>query len=157
MMPPSGFSTPPHIPNVNTNERSPVTTTVFATTTPGNTPFTYRTSTLTDPTPMISLAFVEVNYEILESLLRNRQRHIRNEDLRTELVYFGEEREMKPRPERTRKVTPPLRTRSPRVRRQRERVVWFEEAPNRKEVEPEGIPRVTDIRKLEQRKMESER
>ncbi|GJZ03710.1 putative ribonuclease H-like domain-containing protein, partial [Tanacetum coccineum] len=42
-----------------------------------------------------------------------------------------EELEMEPRPEQTREVTPPLRTRSPRVHRQRERVVGFEEAPNR--------------------------
>ncbi|GJR37299.1 retrovirus-related pol polyprotein from transposon TNT 1-94 [Tanacetum coccineum] len=42
-----------------------------------------------------------------------------------------EELEMEPRPERTREVTLPLRTRSPRVHRQRERVVGFEEAPNR--------------------------
>ncbi|GJV29964.1 hypothetical protein Tco_1386412 [Tanacetum coccineum] len=84
---------------------------------------------------MISPAFVEANYEILESLLRDWRRQIRNEDLRMELEYFSEdydeEREIEPRPERTRKVTPPLRTRSPRVRRQRERVVGFEEAPNR--------------------------
>ncbi|GKB21648.1 hypothetical protein Tco_0855571 [Tanacetum coccineum] len=115
--PPPGFSTPPHIPNINTTERPPVTTTVFATTTPGNTPFAYRASTLTDPAPMISPAF------------------IRSEDLQTELEYFSEdydeELEMEPRPEQTRDVTPPLRTRSPRVRRQRERVVGFEEAPNR--------------------------
>nr|GEV73474.1 putative ribonuclease H-like domain-containing protein [Tanacetum cinerariifolium] len=38
---------------------------------------------------------------------------------------------MEPRLEQTREVTPPLRTRSPRARRQRERVVGFEEAPNR--------------------------
>ncbi|GJY93287.1 reverse transcriptase domain-containing protein [Tanacetum coccineum] len=60
---------------------------------------------------------------------------IRNEELQTELEYFSEdydeEGEMKPRPEPTREVTPPLRTRSPRVRRQRKRVVEFEEAPNR--------------------------
>ncbi|GKC83812.1 hypothetical protein Tco_1139529, partial [Tanacetum coccineum] len=78
---------------------------------------------------------IEANYEILESLLRDRRRQICNEDLRTELEYFSEdydeELEMEPRPERTREVTPPLRTRSPRVRRQRERVVGFEEAPNR--------------------------
>ncbi|GJU05658.1 hypothetical protein Tco_1122088 [Tanacetum coccineum] len=84
---------------------------------------------------MISPAFVEANYEILESLLYDRRRQIRNEGLRTELEYFSEdydnEREMEPRPERTREVTPPLRTRSPRVRRQRERVVGFEEVPNR--------------------------
>ncbi|GJW91109.1 hypothetical protein Tco_0168662 [Tanacetum coccineum] len=52
-----------------------------------------------------------------------------------QLEYFSEdydeEREMKPRPERTREVTPPLCTRSPRVRRQRERVVGFEEALNK--------------------------
>ncbi|GJV51785.1 hypothetical protein Tco_1447526 [Tanacetum coccineum] len=134
-MTPPGFSTPPHIPNINTNERPPVTNTVLATTTPGNTPFAYHASTLTDPTPMISPAFVEANYEILESLLRDRQRQIRNEDLRIELEYFSkdydEEREMEPRPERTRGVTPLLCTRSPRVRRQRERVVGFEEVPNR--------------------------
>ncbi|GJX68381.1 reverse transcriptase domain-containing protein [Tanacetum coccineum] len=72
--PPPGFSTPPHIPNINTTERPPVTTTVFAATTPGNTPFAYRASTLTYPSPMIGLAFVEANYEILESILRDRRR-----------------------------------------------------------------------------------
>ncbi|GKC54147.1 hypothetical protein Tco_1076892 [Tanacetum coccineum] len=41
------------------------------------------------------------------------------------------ELDMEPRPERTREVTSPLRTRSLRIRRQRERVVGFEEAPNR--------------------------
>ncbi|GJZ20203.1 hypothetical protein Tco_0556793 [Tanacetum coccineum] len=60
---------------------------------------------------------------------------IRKEDLRTELEYFSEdydeELEMEPRPERAREVTPPLRMRSPRDRRQRERVVGFEETPNR--------------------------
>ncbi|GJR72994.1 hypothetical protein Tco_0085359 [Tanacetum coccineum] len=70
MTPPPGFSTPPHISNINTNERTPVTTTVFAATTPGNMPFAYRASTSTDPNPMINLAFVEANYEILESLLK---------------------------------------------------------------------------------------
>ncbi|GJU88548.1 putative reverse transcriptase domain-containing protein [Tanacetum coccineum] len=84
---------------------------------------------------MITHAFVEANYEILESILRDRLWQIRNEDLRTELEYFSEdydeEREMEPRPERTREVTPPLRTRSPKVCRQRERVVGFEEAPNK--------------------------
>nr|GEU83467.1 reverse transcriptase domain-containing protein [Tanacetum cinerariifolium] len=38
---------------------------------------------------------------------------------------------MEPRPEQTREVTSPLRTRSPLVHKQRERVVGFEEAPNR--------------------------
>ncbi|GJR68258.1 hypothetical protein Tco_0014323 [Tanacetum coccineum] len=101
--PPPGFSTPSHIPNINTTERPLVTTTVFAATTPRNTPFAYRASTSTDLVPMISPAFVEANYEILESLLRDRRRQIRNKDLRTELEYFSEdydeELEMEPRPE----------------------------------------------------------
>ncbi|GJV91374.1 hypothetical protein Tco_1539187 [Tanacetum coccineum] len=113
---PSGFSTPPHIPNINTNEIPPLTTTVFAATTPTNTPFVYYASISTDPTPMISPAFIEANYEILEPLLRDRLRKQRNEYLRTELEYFSEDYdekcEMEPRPERTREATPPLRTRS---------------------------------------------
>ncbi|GJY27792.1 hypothetical protein Tco_0403559 [Tanacetum coccineum] len=84
---------------------------------------------------MISPSFVEANYEVLESLLRERQRQIRNKDLRTELEYFSEdcdeEREMEPRPGPTRETTPPLRLRSPRVRRQRERVVGYEESLNK--------------------------
>nr|GEW13809.1 reverse transcriptase domain-containing protein [Tanacetum cinerariifolium] len=44
---------------------------------------------------------------------------------------YDEEREMEPRPEPTMKATPPLRLRSPGVRRQQERVVGFEECPNR--------------------------
>ncbi|GJR94885.1 hypothetical protein Tco_0267059 [Tanacetum coccineum] len=80
---------------------------------------------------MISPAFVEANYEIHKSLLRDRQRQIRNEDLRTELEYlskdYDEECEIEPRPERTRKVTLPLRMRSSRVRRQHERVVGLKE------------------------------
>ncbi|GJW55872.1 reverse transcriptase domain-containing protein [Tanacetum coccineum] len=108
---------------------------MFAATTPENTLLAYRASTSTNPNPMISPAFVEANYEILKSLLRERRRQIRNEDLRTELGYFSEEydeeREMEPRPEQNRETTPPLRMRSPRVCRQRERVVGFEEAPIR--------------------------
>ncbi|GJW19096.1 hypothetical protein Tco_0026532 [Tanacetum coccineum] len=40
---------------------------------------------------------------------------------------------MKPRPVRIRETTPVLRKGSPRARRQRERVVEFEDAPNRDE------------------------
>nr|GEV79632.1 reverse transcriptase domain-containing protein [Tanacetum cinerariifolium] len=61
-------------------------------------------------------SFVEANYKVLESLLRERRRQIRNEDLRTELEYFNEdydeEREMELRPEPNREATPTLRTRS---------------------------------------------
>ncbi|GKC00898.1 hypothetical protein Tco_0987034 [Tanacetum coccineum] len=81
MTPPPGFSTPPQIPNITTSKRPPATTTVFAATTPKNTLFAYRASTSTNPNPTISPAFVEANYEILESLLRERRRKTRNEDL----------------------------------------------------------------------------
>ncbi|GJX24074.1 reverse transcriptase domain-containing protein [Tanacetum coccineum] len=134
MTPPPGFSTPPQIPNITTNERPLATTTVFDATTPENTPFAYRASTSTNPNPTISPVFVEANYEILECLLRERRRQTRNEDLRTELEYFSEdydeEREMEPRPEPYREATPTLRLRSPEIRRQQERVVGFEDAPN---------------------------
>ncbi|GJR15033.1 hypothetical protein Tco_0797685 [Tanacetum coccineum] len=88
-----------------------------------------------NPNPTISPAFVEANYEILKSLLRERRRQIRNKDLRTKLKYFNEEydeeREMEPRREPRREATPTLRLRSLVVRRQRERVVGFEDAANR--------------------------
>ncbi|GJR46654.1 hypothetical protein Tco_1314757 [Tanacetum coccineum] len=90
----------------------PTTTIMFAATTPKNTPLAYRASTSTNPNLVISPAFVETNYETLESLLRDRQRQMCNNDLRTELEYFSEdydiEREMEPRPEPARAVTPPL-------------------------------------------------
>ncbi|GJU10416.1 hypothetical protein Tco_1132812 [Tanacetum coccineum] len=96
----------------------PITTTMFAATTPENTPMAYRASTSTNPNPVISLAFVEANYEALESLLRDRRRQIHNNDLRTKLEYFSEdydeEREMEPRPEPTIAATLPLRVTSPR-------------------------------------------
>ncbi|GJT48347.1 reverse transcriptase domain-containing protein [Tanacetum coccineum] len=62
---------------------------------------------------------------------------MRNNDLQTELEYFSEdydeEREMEPRPEPARAVTPPFRAASPRVRRRSKRVVGFEETQNRGE------------------------
>ncbi|GJV93286.1 hypothetical protein Tco_1541099 [Tanacetum coccineum] len=67
--------------------------------------------------------------------LRGAQKIERNEDLRTELEYFGEEydkeREMEPRPMRARKATLIPQAASSRVRRQKERVVEFEDDPNR--------------------------
>nr|GEX10815.1 hypothetical protein [Tanacetum cinerariifolium] len=110
---------------------------MFAATTPENMPLAYRVSTSTNPNPVISPAFMEANYETLESLLRNRQSHIRNNDLRTELEYFSgdydEEREMEPRPGPARAVTPPLQAVSPKIRKRSERVVGFEETQNRGE------------------------
>nr|GEW43862.1 hypothetical protein [Tanacetum cinerariifolium] len=104
MTPLLGFSTPPQIPHNTTSERPPMITIVFVATTPKNTPFAYHASTSANPNPMITLAFVE---------------------------DYDEEQEMEPRPKPNHKVTPILRLRSPTVRRQRERVVGFEEAPNR--------------------------
>nr|GEU55501.1 reverse transcriptase domain-containing protein [Tanacetum cinerariifolium] len=84
-----------------------------------------------------SPSFVEANYETLESLLRDRRRQMRNNDIRTELEYFSEdydeEREMEPRPRPARAVTPPLRAASPKVCRRRERVVGFKETQNKEE------------------------
>ncbi|GKF41442.1 hypothetical protein Tco_0124784 [Tanacetum coccineum] len=81
----------------------------------------YRASTSANPNPVISLDFVKANYEALDSLLRDRRRQMRNNDLRTELEYFSEdyneEREMEPRPEPTRAATPPLRVASPKIHR----------------------------------------
>ncbi|GJT19022.1 hypothetical protein Tco_0877728, partial [Tanacetum coccineum] len=133
MTPPPGFSTLTPIPS--SNELPPITVSTFTATTLENTPLNNHASTSANPDPMISTAFVEANYEILESLLRERRKQIRNEDLRTELKYFSEdydeEREMEPRPVRIREATPVLRTRSPRARRQRERAVDFEDVSNR--------------------------
>nr|GEX25539.1 reverse transcriptase domain-containing protein [Tanacetum cinerariifolium] len=102
MSPPPGLSTLTSIPGPNANELPPITTFAFTTTTPENTPLTHRASTSTNPDLIISPAFVEANYEILKSFLRERRKQIRNKDLRTELKYFSEEydeeREMEPRP-----------------------------------------------------------
>ncbi|GJW24890.1 hypothetical protein Tco_0038701 [Tanacetum coccineum] len=72
-------------------------------------------------------AFVEANYEVLESLLRGRRRQVRNEDIRTKLDYYSEkydeEREMEPRLVRVKEATPVIRTGSPHVQRHKGRVV----------------------------------
>ncbi|GJX50655.1 hypothetical protein Tco_0277500 [Tanacetum coccineum] len=77
--------------------------------TPENTPLTNHASTLANPGPAISPAFIEANYEVLESLLREGRRQMCNEDLRSELEYYSkeydEEKEMEPRLARVRKTT----------------------------------------------------
>ncbi|GJX68490.1 hypothetical protein Tco_0304217 [Tanacetum coccineum] len=55
------------------------------------TPLAYPASTSTNPDLMTSFAFVEANYEVLESLLREHKRKMRNEDLHTELENFKAE------------------------------------------------------------------
>ncbi|GJX12075.1 hypothetical protein Tco_0201934 [Tanacetum coccineum] len=114
MTPQPGFSTLTSIPGPNTNELQPIIAFAFTPTSPKNMSLTHRASTSTNPNPMTSPAFVEANHEILESLLRERQKQIRNADLRTELEYFSEEydkeREKEPRPIRVRETTPVLHT-----------------------------------------------
>ncbi|GJY06979.1 hypothetical protein Tco_0374033 [Tanacetum coccineum] len=84
---------------------------MFVATTPENTPPAYGASTLTNPNPVISPAFMEANYETLDE-------------------NYDEEREMEPRPEPARVVTPPLRSASPMVHRRKKRVEGFEETKN---------------------------
>ncbi|GJR48126.1 hypothetical protein Tco_1316229 [Tanacetum coccineum] len=101
--------------DTNPNTRSkrgelpPITVSIVTARTPGNTPLTNHASTSTNPDPLISPNFIEANYEVLESLLRERRKQIRNEDLRVELDYYSEEydeeREMEPRPARSRETT----------------------------------------------------
>ncbi|GKC89156.1 hypothetical protein Tco_1149805 [Tanacetum coccineum] len=68
---------------------------------------------------MINLAFVEANYEVLESLLMERKKQMRNKDLRTKLKYFSEEYdeeiEMEPRPTRAWEATPTPQAASLRI------------------------------------------
>ncbi|GJV95220.1 reverse transcriptase domain-containing protein [Tanacetum coccineum] len=110
---------------------------MFAATTPENTPMAYHASTSANPNLVINVAFIEANYEALESLLRDRCRQMRNNDLQIELEYFSkdydEEQEMEPRLEPTRAATPPLRVASPRICRRGERTVGFERAQSRGE------------------------
>ncbi|GKA06307.1 hypothetical protein Tco_1167627 [Tanacetum coccineum] len=115
----------------------PITTTMFSVTTPENTPMAYRASTSANPNSVIRPTFIKANYEALESLLRDRRRHMHNNDLRTELEYFSEdydkEREMEPRPKPTRAATPPPRVASPKICRRGERTLGFEGAQSRGE------------------------
>nr|GEV09493.1 hypothetical protein [Tanacetum cinerariifolium] len=99
---PSGFSTLTPLPSPNIGELPPITTSTFTIRSPKNTPLAKRASISANPYPVISPSFVESNYEVLESILKDRRRQVYNEDLRTELDYYSEEydkeREMEPRP-----------------------------------------------------------
>ncbi|GJV02678.1 hypothetical protein Tco_1336247 [Tanacetum coccineum] len=96
------------------------------------------------PCASLNVVFSFVLTQVIQGLATQQ---IRNEDLRTELEYFSkdynEEKEMEPRPEPRREAPPTIWLRSLRVRRQRERVVGFEDAPNRegnrRERNAEGI------------------
>ncbi|GJX59225.1 hypothetical protein Tco_0290615 [Tanacetum coccineum] len=114
--PPSGFSTLTPLPSLNMGELPPIIASTFTVRSPKNTPLTNRASTSSN-LDLISPAFVEANYEVLASLLRDARRYVHNEDLHTKLDYYSEdydeEREMEPRPVRARETTHFLRTGSP--------------------------------------------
>ncbi|GJT37163.1 hypothetical protein Tco_0937028 [Tanacetum coccineum] len=136
-MTPPKFLDPTPLPHPNVSELPPITASTFTDRTPKNTTLINRASTSNNPDPMISPTFVEANYEVLESLLREHRRQRGNEDLRTELEYFSEEYDkesvMEPRPTRIREAIPILQVASSRVLRQKERVVEIEDAPNKEE------------------------
>ncbi|GJX23487.1 hypothetical protein Tco_0227932 [Tanacetum coccineum] len=104
----------------------PTTTTMFAATTPENTPLTYL--------------------PIRNNDLRTELEYF-SED-------YDEEREMKPRPKPVRAVTPSLRAASPRVRRRRERVVGFEETQNRGKAGSKETTKVEGLQKKHQEGIE---
>ncbi|GKF55868.1 hypothetical protein Tco_0166208 [Tanacetum coccineum] len=89
--PTPGFSTITPLPDPNVGELPPITASTFTTKSPDNTPLANIVSTLANPDPVISPAFVEANYEVLESILRDHKRLVYNEDLRTKLDYYSEE------------------------------------------------------------------
>nr|GEU99575.1 reverse transcriptase domain-containing protein [Tanacetum cinerariifolium] len=72
-------------------ELPPITASTFIVRSLENTPLANRASTSANPDLIISPAFMETNYEVLESLPRYRRRQVRNEDLHTELDYYREE------------------------------------------------------------------
>ncbi|GJR22196.1 hypothetical protein Tco_0970723 [Tanacetum coccineum] len=68
---------------------------------------------------------------------------------------YDEEREIEPRPEPARVVTPPLRAASPKVRRGRERVGGFEELKIEGKAGSKGTAKVEGFRKKHQKGMEA--
>nr|GEU42379.1 reverse transcriptase domain-containing protein [Tanacetum cinerariifolium] len=88
---PPGFLTLTPLPGLNVGKLPPITTSTFTARSPENTPLANRASTSANPDPVISPAFVEPNYEVLGSLLRDRRRQVYNEGLHTKLDYYSEE------------------------------------------------------------------
>ncbi|GJU42379.1 hypothetical protein Tco_1195336 [Tanacetum coccineum] len=90
-IPPLGFSTLTPLPGPNVGELPPITASIFIVMSPKNMPLTNRASTLANPNLVISPAFVEANYKVLEYLLRDHRRQVHKEYLHTELDYYSEE------------------------------------------------------------------
>ena len=100
--PPPGFSTLAPIPIDDSNNLPPITASTFTTRSHPEITTNNHASTSANPEPVISPAFVEANHEVLETLLRARNRQVRNAEVRRELEYssdeYDEEMEMEPRP-----------------------------------------------------------
>lgn len=140
--PPPGFSSLTPLPVTDANNLPPITVSTFTTRShPEITP-NHHASTSANPELIISPAFVDANYEKLESLLRARRRQIRNTEMRRELEYssdeYDEEIEMEPRPSTHRAHHPILRIGSPASRRVEGRSVGFEGVPERTPTRKEG-------------------
>nr|GEZ51783.1 reverse transcriptase domain-containing protein [Tanacetum cinerariifolium] len=67
--PPLGFSTLTPIPSPNVGKLPPITFSTFTARTPENTSPANHASTSANPNLVISSAYVEANFEVLESLL----------------------------------------------------------------------------------------
>ncbi|PWA78384.1 reverse transcriptase domain-containing protein [Artemisia annua] len=140
--PPPGFSTLTPLPVTDVNNLLPITASTFTIQShPETTPY-HHASTSANSEPVISPAFVEANYEELESLLRARRRQVRNTEMIRELEYSSdksaEEMEMEPRPSAPGVTHPILRIRSSTGRRTGGRSVGFEGVPERPLTRREG-------------------
>ena len=140
--PPPGFSTLTPIPSTDPNNLPPITTSTLTTrSNPKITP-NHNASTSAHHEPVISPAFVEANFEELESLLRARRRQVRNTEMRRELEYssddYDEEMEMEPRPQSQGVTHSAMRIGSPSSRRTNGRSVSFKGIPERVPTRREG-------------------
>lgn len=140
--PPLGFSTLTPISVTDTKSLPPITASTFTTRSHPETTPNLRASTSANPEPIISPAFVDANYEELESLPRARRRQVRNTEMRRELEYssdeYDEEIEMEPRPSTSRANHPVLRTGSPASRKTNGRNVGFDGVPERTPTRRDG-------------------
>ncbi|GJS25413.1 hypothetical protein Tco_0454045 [Tanacetum coccineum] len=136
--PPSGFSTLTQLPNTNTNDLPSIIASTLTTRSHPVTHPLHRASTLANPEPVISPAFIEANFKTLESLMKDYRRQAQDEGFQRELEYsseeYDEEIEAKPRPPTDRQARLALWIGSPVTRRTSERIVGFEgiseRAPN---------------------------
>ncbi|GJW37100.1 hypothetical protein Tco_0060020 [Tanacetum coccineum] len=126
--PPSGISTLTPLAGPNLGELPPIIASTFTIRSPKNTLLTNRASTSANRDPVISPTFMEANYKVFASHLRDRRRQVRNEDLHTELDYYSEEydeeREIESSLIRARETTLVLRTGSPLAFEMKSRRWW---------------------------------